>query len=109
MLCRLVPSRRWIGWFATFPARSHSATSTAPIERTEITRDQGQSALLIASRSSGSRPISSGFRKRISPGPSFAAVCAAEPRKAWPTTPSSVPISSRPSAEEPLSSLDAAW
>jgi hypothetical protein len=53
----------------------------------------------------GLRPISIGLRCVISPCPSTAAEFDAEPRKAWPSTPSSVAMRSRPSALEPAKRL----
>src|ERR1700680_4137953 len=62
--------RRWIGSPAFLPAMSHSAISTAPIERTVATRARAHKRRLRRSRSSGSWPITTGFRKRIRLGPS---------------------------------------
>ena len=109
MAVRDVPSSRWTGIPAALPAKSHSATSTAPMERTVAVRCMDQSAALRRSRSSGSRPISSGFRKRISPGPSFSAGWVAEPRKACPSKPASVPIRNSPSADAPQRTAAPAW
>ena len=50
----------------------------------------------MRSRSSGSLPISIGFSERISCGPSIEAGLVAEPRKAWPSSPASVWMRSRP-------------
>ena len=58
-----------------------------------------------ASRCSGFRPISTGLRCVISPCPSVVAEFDAEPRKAWPSTPSSVAMRNSPSALEPANRL----
>jgi len=58
-----------------------------------------------ASRCSGFLPISTGFRCVISPCPSVVAEFDAEPRKALPSTPSSVAMRNRPSALEPANLL----
>src|ERR671922_2312052 len=75
---------------ATLPATSHSATSTAPMALVDTERFIFHMRCQIAPMSRGLAPRMAGLTNSIS-GPAYAsAPCLEEPRKAWPSTPSSV-------------------
>src|SRR5215831_13076071 len=75
---------------AALAAMSHRAVSQAPTERSPTLRWRARMAACRSSRASGSLPISTGLRKRISAPASVSAGLVALPRNALPSMPASV-------------------
>src|SRR5262245_13953338 len=75
---------------AALAAMSHRAVSQAPMVRSPVLRWRARMAACRSSRASGSLPISTGLRKRISPPASVSAGLVALPRNALPSMPRSV-------------------
>jgi hypothetical protein len=90
------PRSLYSGMPAALAAMSHSAVSHAPMLRRPILRWRMRMAACRSSRASGSWPISTGLRKRISAPASVSAGLVAEPRNALPSMPASVLMVSRP-------------